>query len=282
MSKRKGVPKKRSKQEEDVIVFSKQRPEKLPSKFEQQMDEIKRLENESQYPKFMNFLARLSVYYLYNASEDIKELTLFFGKREEEEEGTFSYDQFVSVIRKWKLFYQRDLQQYSEQIILLINFCSADLGLKVAPSNIPNAGNGLFATKDFPSETKITNYGGYYSEVDYTAITDKSGDYVIRLSNGGIRDALVYFELGNEMGRWINGDQNMANVKFVEVEDNKYEIWSTRTIKAGEEIYVNYGKEYRLNCRICNNLTSLMCEKTKIPICGIACHKKLIKKRAGC
>ncbi len=118
--------------------------------------------------------------------------------------------------------------------------------LEYKQSNIPNAGNGIFALEDlFPGDV-VTWVSG--KVIDFPT-ADKS--YTIIFRDKYI-DGLHYPELGKGLGSFINREErNMSksrkNCEFVEYEkDQKIYIEITSRIKPGKELYITYGRGYRL------------------------------------
>ena len=126
--------------------------------------------------------------------------------------------------------------------------------LKVAPSTIPNAGNGLFTSINIPKGEVVCHYTGYRH--DYQSqkrLRDRT--YVLKLQNGwpkfdrrndGFVDALPCQEV---LARYINDprEEERCNVKFEHVQQPG--IWhcpvvALRDIEVGEELFVSYGPRY--------------------------------------
>lgn len=126
--------------------------------------------------------------------------------------------------------------------------------LKVAPSTIPNAGNGLFAQCDIRKGEIVCYYTGYRH--DYQSqkrLRDRT--YVLKLQNGwpahdrrndGFVDALPCVEV---LARYINDPRNEeeCNVKFEHVQ--RPGIWycpvvAIKDVNAGEELFISYGPRY--------------------------------------
>ena len=125
-------------------------------------------------------------------------------------------------------------------------------GLKLAPSKIANAGDGLFTTREFKRGHKITNYGG----VEYTLEDWKklSGSYGAKF-RGKILDARSTQSDG--LGRWANdcrGDTvgcTKNNATWSTFNGNnkkglppKLSLRAKVNIPIGDEVYVSYGKAY--------------------------------------
>lgn len=118
--------------------------------------------------------------------------------------------------------------------------------LYVAESTIPNIGMGLFTKEEIKKGTLIIEYIGdvtNWEEVRYDAsnayIYFVNEDYVI---NAKDRPEVIARYANDAYGLTrVNGLNN--NSRFINIEGRIY-IKSTRLIKAGSEILVNYGKDY--------------------------------------
>ena len=128
--------------------------------------------------------------------------------------------------------------------------------LKVAPSTIEGAGNGLFATAHIPKGAVVCNYSGfrhhYQSQKRFKGCARA---YVLKLQNGwpkhnrmndGFVDALPTEDV---LARFINDPklEERCNVKFEHIQEPG--IWhcpvvSLRDIEEGEELYISYGPVY--------------------------------------
>ena len=126
--------------------------------------------------------------------------------------------------------------------------------LKVAPSTIEGASNGLFALTAIPKGDTVCHYTGYRH--DYQSqkrLRDRS--YVLKLQNGwpkydrrndGFVDALPTREV---LARYINDPRNedKCNVKFEYIQQPG--VWhcpvvALRDIEVGEELFISYGPRY--------------------------------------
>lgn len=137
--------------------------------------------------------------------------------------------------------------------------------LEIKQSKIKNTGDGLFTKVDIKKGQVVTIYSPSYMMIDnkvYTPdneiITDKKiiediyskyRDYSIQYYNT-IIIAIPHFRSPKYLGHLINDKgykfgkiykPQLNNCKFFK---NGLEIISTRDIKAGEELYVTYGKSY--------------------------------------
>jgi hypothetical protein len=125
------------------------------------------------------------------------------------------------------------------------------LGLKVKKSNIPNSGKGLFATKDFKKNVVIGSYGG--ENVSKAEINRRYGNskkdnapYALSAYNakGRVLDSACRRSLMSiaNSGRQRKGN----NAKFSQQmkPNGTINVRATKTIKAGDEILIWYGKDY--------------------------------------
>jgi len=133
-------------------------------------------------------------------------------------------------------------------------------GLALKDSDIPNAGKGVFATRDFPLkkreiDLKAKKPIAYYSAKEITHEPDPFSAYVLQVNNN---DYLNSEDPSNFTGRYINSFKNHpdktkrnANVRFtanqrIYKKDDRYvvPIKQTKSIKKGDELRLNYGNAY--------------------------------------
>jgi len=129
-------------------------------------------------------------------------------------------------------------------------------GFKVDASTIPDAGRGLFATKDMHAKTILGAYTGKcYStleeaEADRTRLgADPHSQYILNLTSNGVcryvdGDYSTHPTLANIFA-FINRPptpKTAANVEFT----NKGNVVAKRAIKAGEELFVKYGAGFKI------------------------------------
>lgn len=126
-------------------------------------------------------------------------------------------------------------------------------GVRLGPSLIEGAGDGLFATRDIRMGETVAIYSG-------PIVDEDTGDnhYLLKLpgeGNGfidGTRPLFPDAHLGRfaNHAAWSPDHRPLFNVKFVfdkNVERNPrrfVKLVATRPVRKGEEIYVNYGPEY--------------------------------------
>jgi hypothetical protein len=116
-------------------------------------------------------------------------------------------------------------------------------GVMTKKSNIPGAGNGLFATKDFRRDEIIIPYRGEVLNKEQKEIRYPNNDaeYLFQINKNTFIDATDP-KMSN-LSRYANHKPfSTANAKLT----TRGNIKSKKAIKAGEEIFVTYGKDFRL------------------------------------
>lgn len=123
-------------------------------------------------------------------------------------------------------------------------------------STIPEAGNGLFATRDFENGQLVCEYTG---KVLTFMQALKCEDKTYMMGGFGLNVHLDAKDCPDSMGRYINDPRNPAleNVRFEKRKDlKKAFVYATRYIKVcsvtsssvipqgGEELFVSYGESY--------------------------------------
>lgn len=123
------------------------------------------------------------------------------------------------------------------------------MALLVKTSQLPNSGKGLFTTTPIKKGSKVIEYKGEiidWKEYEKRVKEDKDG-YLFFINKKTCIDA---WNTPQHKARYANDAQGLSRTKGLknncvyEIEDNKCYIVSTRDIKAGEEIFVDYTKEY--------------------------------------
>lgn len=123
------------------------------------------------------------------------------------------------------------------------------MALIVKKSKLPKAGKGLFTTKPIKKDSKIIEYRGEIIQwKEYQERVDKCQDgYLFFVSRKKCIDA---FPTKQYKARYANDAEGLSRVKGLrnnsvyEVFGEKCYIVATRDIKPGEEIFVDYSKEY--------------------------------------
>lgn len=119
------------------------------------------------------------------------------------------------------------------------------LGVEVKASQIPGAGLGLWAVRDFKKGQMLFNYGGERLSVrEYNERYDKEemGAYGITLNSRFVLDARAT-DAG--VARYVcsyQGSGKKPNMEYV-TDGKVVEMWTIRSIKAGEELFSDYGTE---------------------------------------
>lgn len=116
-------------------------------------------------------------------------------------------------------------------------------GLKIAPSTIRGAGDGLFAMCGFEVGERICGYTGEFlsrRRIDdrYGNLDDTTAPYAV-VVEAGVIDAACK----RGIGAWVNeGEPNAELVEY----GNRVYVEALDYIEDGDEILIDYGDEYRL------------------------------------
>lgn len=121
--------------------------------------------------------------------------------------------------------------------------------LKVKKSQLPNAGKGLYTTVPIEKGEKIVEYKGeIITWKEYTKRVEENKDgYLLYVNNKRCIDA---FSTPQHIARYANDAAGLSRVKglrnnsYYDIEKGRGYIVSKRKINAGEEIFVDYTKEY--------------------------------------
>lgn len=120
--------------------------------------------------------------------------------------------------------------------------------LYTKPSQLPNAGNGLFtAIAIYKDETIAVFKGELLTDIQAEKRALEGNDkYFINLLNGSIMDSMnvaCFAKYANDASGFANS--NFKNNAKITLDDNdKVCIQATRNIKANEELFCSYGKSY--------------------------------------
>ena len=153
------------------------------------------------------------------------------------------------------------------------NFCHVHrkhmLHLQIKDSTIPNANQGLFAYGKqgevvFKKGQRICLYNG--EVIDNDELLERYGlntaPYGIKLHN---KDGEPQYEdaaISRGVGALVNHTRNNSkiNAKLSINRENRAQIMAIKNIKAGQEIFVNYGNGYKFNEGIsCTNRSKHKC-----------------------
>ena len=121
-------------------------------------------------------------------------------------------------------------------------------GVEVKTSTIPRGGLGLFACKEFKNEDIIAPYTGELLTKrqldDRYGRENKDGDYApyaVKMSENKYMDCAC--ERG--IASYANANPSHNNSRFsVSNTANTVNLKATKRIRAGQEIFVSYGKNY--------------------------------------
>jgi SET domain-containing protein len=123
------------------------------------------------------------------------------------------------------------------------------MALTVKKSTLPKAGKGLFTDKPFKKDSKIIEYKGEiidWKEYEKRVLESKDG-YLFFINKKRCIDA---WDTPQHKARYANDAEGLSRVKGLknnctyQIFDNKCYIVAERDIKAGEEIFVDYTKDY--------------------------------------
>lgn len=101
-----------------------------------------------------------------------------------------------------------------------------------------SAGLGLFAVKDIPRFQKVVEYIGEH--ISHDEADRRGGKYLFTLS----KDTIIDGKDRQNIARYVN--HGCKPNCYAEIDEDKGKIFyiAKRKINAGEEITINYGKEY--------------------------------------
>lgn len=123
------------------------------------------------------------------------------------------------------------------------------MALLVKRSRLPNAGKGLFTTKFIPKDSRIIQYRGeVIGWSDYNERVKRGEDgYLFYFNRNYCIDA---YNTPQYKARYANDAMGIVRIKgvrnnsYYETEGDKCFIVASRDIKAGEEIYCDYTRDY--------------------------------------
>jgi uncharacterized protein len=119
--------------------------------------------------------------------------------------------------------------------------------LVVKKSQFPNSGKGLFTKVRIPKGTRIVEYKGRIQPWREVKAEDGYNGYLMYINRNTVINALY---AKKTFGRYANDALGLTRIKGVRnncesiTEGRRCFIEATRTIEAGEEILVGYGREY--------------------------------------
>jgi SET domain-containing protein len=119
--------------------------------------------------------------------------------------------------------------------------------LLVKKSSLPHAGKGLFTRVAITKGTRIVEYKGRVQSWREVKDQDGINGYLMYINRNVVINALPSIKT---LGRYANDARGFIRVKGIRnnaeyvSEGKRCFIEATRSIQAGEEILVSYGKEY--------------------------------------
>lgn len=132
--------------------------------------------------------------------------------------------------------------------LLVFPGATVDDGLSVRPSTIPNAGNGLFADRDFARGTIITKYDGPIAMVPSAPPAASATTHWASLMRGWVVEGLTSPIRGRGGGSFMNHVPRGANAEFVKNDAAGHPYYgiyvkAKRNIQKGDEIFLTYGRD---------------------------------------
>ncbi len=119
--------------------------------------------------------------------------------------------------------------------------------LVIKKSNLPQAGKGLFTKIEISKGTRILEYKGKKRKWKDVKHLDGYNGYLMYITRNAVIDALHYKKT---LGRYANDARGFGrirklrnNCEYVSEGDRCY-LEAKRSIKKGEELLVDYGKEF--------------------------------------
>ncbi len=119
--------------------------------------------------------------------------------------------------------------------------------IQVKESSIPNSGKGLFTKLDIPKGTRIIEYKGRITSWKEADIDEGRNAYLFRVKSYHTIDARPTLK---NLARYANDAKGFQKIKGLRnncvyvIDGLQVFIESVKDIAAGEEIFVDYGKEY--------------------------------------
>ncbi|MEY4930786.1 MAG: hypothetical protein RI909_1510, partial [Bacteroidota bacterium] len=119
--------------------------------------------------------------------------------------------------------------------------------LVVKKSRLPDAGKGLFTKVDIPKGSRMAEYKGRIQPWREVKDEDGINGYLMYINRNvvinGLRALKTLARYANDAGGLVRIEGIRNNAEFVS-EGRRCFIEATRNIKAGEEIFASYGREY--------------------------------------
>lgn len=119
--------------------------------------------------------------------------------------------------------------------------------LIVKKSKLPKAGKGLFTKVDIPKGTRLVEYKGRIQPWREVKDEDGINGYLMYINRNVVINGLTAMKslarYANDAGGLVRLEGVRNNSEFIS-EGKRCYIDATRNIKAGEEIFASYGREY--------------------------------------
>lgn len=119
------------------------------------------------------------------------------------------------------------------------------LGLRIKMSTIPNAGNGLFAARDFRAGEEVCKYTG---DISHDPEVDHGGSRYVTCVNPSCVTTIDAARTNTHYGRFINaprGTRRRTNCRWVNNQAGQtVRIVTTKPVKKGDEFLIGYGVHY--------------------------------------
>jgi hypothetical protein len=150
-------------------------------------------------------------------------------------------------------FIKNNGQRCRNRCVIGLDYCHIHtkyvLKLQIKKSTIENAGKGLFAYGNpneiiFKKNSKICDYNGQLiSEETLNGRYDQyTAPYAIRLHKNKYEDASTVRGIGSTANH--SNIKRKINARLSVKRDNTAQLMSTKDIKGGQEIFVDYGDDY--------------------------------------
>tara|TARA_Y100000389_G_C17385056_1_gene476551 strand:+ start:320 stop:748 length:429 start_codon:yes stop_codon:yes gene_type:complete len=118
---------------------------------------------------------------------------------------------------------------------------NSSFDLCIKPSSIKHGGLGVFINENISGFVHLGNYTG---EVKHDSIMPSLyGSYALDLKSENYIDASDYPRSVLAMINDARFSEYENNCEFIIFSD-RAEVWSTKEISIGEELFVSYGKDY--------------------------------------
>ncbi|MFM7329937.1 MAG: SET domain-containing protein [Bacteroidota bacterium] len=121
--------------------------------------------------------------------------------------------------------------------------------LRIKRSRIPSAGKGLFTTRPIKKSQRILEYKGRLRLWREAKHEDSTNTYLLRVSRTHVIDARRTL---SSLGRYANDARGISRIEGLKnnaeyvTDGNRCFMEATRSIPAGSEIFVGYGREFWL------------------------------------